>query len=87
MSIQIIQSKLDSYNCNSQNELAAYGYNIEIGKRSDEDDSLIKILHLSHLTNNDRIKKIKIKLEIDTNPPLNGNTEIKYLDFLMHPQL
>ena len=73
------------------NELAAYGYNIEIGKRSDEnktvkktflkDDSLIRILNLSHLANNNRVKKIKIKLEIDTNPPSKGKTEIKYLDF------
>ena len=73
------------------NELAAYGYNIEIGKQSDEDktvkkaflkdDSLIRILHLIHLTKRNRVKKIKIKLEVDTNPPLKGNTEIKYLDF------
>jgi predicted nucleotidyltransferase component of viral defense system len=73
------------------NELAAYGYNIEISKRSDEDktvkkaflkdDSLIRILHLNHLTVKGRIKKIKIKLEIDTNPPSEGGSEMKYIDF------
>ncbi len=72
-------------------ELSAYGYNIEIGERSDKertvkkaflkDDSLIKILQLNHRTGNGRVKKIKIKLEIDTNPPAEGGTEIKYIDF------
>ncbi|MCK4540699.1 MAG: nucleotidyl transferase AbiEii/AbiGii toxin family protein [Spirochaetales bacterium] len=83
--------QLEPYLKTISDELTAYGYNIEISNRSDEDktvkkaflkdDSIIKVLHLSHLAGKGHIRKIKIKLEIDTNPPLKSSTEIKYLDF------
>lgn len=72
-------------------ELAAYGYNIEIIDRdkSDsvaqkaflKDDSIGKILQLQYKKQTGPAGKIRIKFEIDTNPPSGSNFELKYLDF------
>jgi len=72
-------------------ELRAYGYNVDITDRSKtditvkkafiKDDSIGKVLHLNHAGKNGPFRKIRIKLEIDTNPPVGSETEIKYLDF------
>lgn len=72
-------------------ELNVYGYNMEITDRSKagqtvkkcflKDNSLGKILTLHHLKGDKSQRKIKIKIEIDTNPPLGGNFENKFLDF------
>ena len=72
-------------------ELKAYGYDIEIVDRSKvditvrkaflKDDSLAKVLQLQHTNRAGPPKKIRIKFEIDTNPPSGSGMEIKYIDF------
>lgn len=72
-------------------ELAAYGYNIEITDRDKadatvkkaflKDDSLGKVIDLRHANQTGPMAKIRIKLEVDTNPPSGGGHELKYLDF------
>jgi len=72
-------------------ELGAYGYNVDITDRSKtditvkkafiKDDSIGKVLQLNHAGKKGQFRKIRIKLEIDTNPPVGSETEIKYLDF------
>ncbi len=72
-------------------ELAAYGYNIEITDRNKadatvkkaflKDDSIGKVINLRHLNQAGSMAKIKIKLEVDTNPPSGSGHELKYLDF------
>lgn len=72
-------------------ELAAYGYNIEIVDRSKidvsvqkafiKDDSIGKVLQFNHSGQSGPLRKIRIKLEVDTNPPSGSNYEIKFLDF------
>lgn len=71
-------------------ELKTYGYDVEIQDRSKvdqavkkaflKDNSIGKVLAFNY-PNILHLKKIKIKLEIDTNPPLGAESEIKYLDF------
>jgi predicted nucleotidyltransferase component of viral defense system len=72
-------------------ELQAYGYNVDITDRSKaditvkkafiKDDSIGKVLQLNYAGKTGPLRKIRIKLEIDTNPPADSQTEIKYLDF------
>jgi len=72
-------------------ELAAYGYNIEITDRDKadatvkkaflKDDSLGKVIDLRHANQAGPMAKIRIKLEVDTNPPDGSGYELKYLDF------
>jgi predicted nucleotidyltransferase component of viral defense system len=72
-------------------ELSAYGYNIEITDRDKadavvkkaflKDDSLGKVIELRHSQQTGPIAKIRIKLEVDTNPPTGSGHELKYLDF------
>jgi predicted nucleotidyltransferase component of viral defense system len=72
-------------------ELEAYGYKIDITDRSKtdiavrkafiKDDSIGKVLQLNHVGKKGPFRKIRIKLEVDTNPPSGSQTEIKYLDF------
>ena len=72
-------------------ELAAYGYNIEITDRDKadatvkkaflKDDSLGKVIDLRHANQTGPMAKIRIKLEVDTNPPSGSGHELKYLDF------
>ena len=72
-------------------ELQAYGYNVDITDRSRtditvrkafiKDDSIGKVLQLNHAGKAGPSRKIRIKLEVDTNPPAGSETEIKYLDF------
>lgn len=71
-------------------ELEAFGFNIEIQDRSKldtaikkafiKDDSLGKLMHLQ-FSGSTGSKKIKIKLEVDTNPPKGSIDERKILDF------
>lgn len=71
-------------------ELEAFGFDIEIQDRSKldlavkkafiKDDSLGKLIHLQ-FPKREYTKKIKIKLEIDTNPPEGSIDERKILDF------
>lgn len=72
-------------------ELHAYGYRIEIVDRSNtditvrkafiKDDSVGKLLQLNHAGRTGPLRKIRIKLEVDTNPPIGSGFEIKYIDF------
>lgn len=79
---------LTPYLKNLTDELRAFGYEFEIKDRSQtdntvkkaflKDDSIGKIMMLKRTST---ARKLTIKLEIDTNPPLGAQTEIKYLDF------
>ncbi len=72
-------------------ELTAYGYKIEITDRTRaealvkkaflKDNSLGKVIELRHANNSGPMAKIRIKLEVDTNPPSGTGYELKYLDF------
>ncbi len=72
-------------------ELKAYGYDVEIADRSRtdiavrkaflKDDSLGKVLQLQYADKSGPLKKVRIKFEVDTNPPSDSGVEIKYVDF------
>ncbi len=72
-------------------ELAAWGYRLEITDRSKadttvrkaflKDHSLGKVLNLQHRNQTGPPAKIRIKLEVDTNPPAGSGHELQYLDF------
>lgn len=72
-------------------EFKAYGVELIVQDRSKADetvrkaflksDSLGKILSLAHLDLTERMRAVKIKFEVDTNPPDGGGCETKYLDF------
>lgn len=72
-------------------ELAAYGYKIEITDRDKadsavkraflKDNSLGKVINLRHANQTGSPGKIRIKLEVDTNPPSGSGEELQYLDF------
>ena len=82
---------LDTYLKTLSIELEAYGYKLETTDRSKadstvkkafiKDNSIGKVLQLNHLKSDRSMRKIRIKLEIDTNPPEGSDYEIKYLDF------
>lgn len=72
-------------------ELSAYGYKIEIQDRSMadsavkkafiKDDAIGKVLNFQYAGKSGVLGKIRIKLEVDINPPAGSEYEIKYLDF------
>lgn len=72
-------------------EFKSYGYRLEVSDRSKaentvkkcflKDDSLGKVLNLTHLKGVTNARKIKIKLEVDTNPPAGSGFVNKFLDF------
>jgi predicted nucleotidyltransferase component of viral defense system len=72
-------------------ELTAYGYNIQISDRKQvdtrvkkaflKDDSLGKLIEFQHASKAGLMAKIRIKLEVDTNPPQGSGYELKFLDF------
>lgn len=72
-------------------ELAAFGYDIEFVDRSRvdqavrtaflKDDSLGDLLQLEYRPTTGPARKIRIKLEVDTNPPPGADFETRYLDF------
>lgn len=74
-----------------RDELEAYGYDVEIADRSKagvavqkaflKDDSLGKVLQLKYVDRSGPARKIRVKLEVDTNPPSGSGMEIKYVDF------
>ena len=82
---------LDGYLKGMAVEFGAYGYKLEVTDRSKaqdavkkaflKDDSIGKILQLSHLKADRSARKIKIKIEVDTNPPAGSHFESKFLDF------
>ena len=72
-------------------ELEAYGYGLEMDDRSKvdqairmafvKDDSLGNLLRLNYKPATGSPRKLRIKLEVDTNPPAGAKFETKYLDF------
>jgi hypothetical protein len=72
-------------------ELAAYGYQSEMDDRSKvgqavrkafvKDDSLGNLLNLNFKPTAGPLRKLRIKLEVDTNPPKGATFETRYLDF------
>ena len=82
---------LQSYLEGLAKELTAYGYALEMNDRSKvdqavrmafvKDDSLGNLLRLNYEPNTGPLRKLRIKLEVDTNPPAGASFETKYLDF------
>jgi predicted nucleotidyltransferase component of viral defense system len=83
--------RLEDYLKAISEELKAYGYGIEIMDRSSaedavkkaflKDDSIGRVLRLQYLKANRSMRKVRIKFEIDTNPPSGGSMEVKFHDF------
>lgn len=74
-----------------RSEVIAYGYQLEIDDRSKagqtmrqaffKDDSVGKLLRLDYRPRTGPIRKLRIKLEVDTNPPNGANYEMPVLDY------
>jgi hypothetical protein len=72
-------------------ELTAYGYGLEIDDRSKagravrmaflKDDSVGKLLELAYRPAGGPSRKVRIKLEVDADPPAGATFETRYLDF------
>jgi len=72
-------------------ELTAYGYGLEIDERSRtpqavrkaflKDDSIGHLLRLSYRPATGPLRKLRVKLEVDTHPPDGAAYETKYLDY------
>jgi hypothetical protein len=72
-------------------EVAAYGYGLEIDDRSKadqavrmaflKDDSVGKLLELAYRPTTGPARKLRVKLEVDANPPSGATFETRYLDF------
>ncbi len=82
---------LDNYLPIALRELGAYGFKFEVVDRSKagttvkkafiKDDSIGKLLEFDFIKVNRSMKKIKIKIEVDTNPPLGASSLTRYLTF------
>jgi predicted nucleotidyltransferase component of viral defense system len=72
-------------------DVAEFGYEMEVTDRNNteasvkfaflKDEAVGKILQLQYAGITSILGKIKIKLEIDTNPPAGSQYEVKYMDF------
>ncbi|MEX1113865.1 MAG: nucleotidyl transferase AbiEii/AbiGii toxin family protein [Akkermansiaceae bacterium] len=71
-------------------ELTAYGYGLEIDNRDRvgpvqmgflKDDSLGRVLRLAYRPTTGPSRKIRIKLEVDTNPPAGARYDMPVMDF------
>ena len=72
-------------------ELSAYGYELKIDDRSKsnqtvqkaflKDDSLGTLLHLDYRPRSGPLRKLRVKLEVDTNPPAGASYEMPVLDY------
>ncbi len=81
----------DPYQKGLQEEFQAYGVEAGFQSKSEaeepvqkmflKDDSLVKILILKHRPKDRRPAKIRIKFEIDINPPGGSCREVKFSDF------
>lgn len=79
------------YRTHVENDLQLYGYQAQITDRSKadaavklvfiKDDAIGKVLQLQYHQSKGMVAAIKIKLEIDTNPPNGGTVERKTVDF------
>jgi hypothetical protein len=82
--------RLGSYLQGVATELTAYGYALEIEERGHQgavrsgflkDDSLGGLLRLGYRPTTGPLRKIRIKLEVDTNPPGGARYDMPILDF------
>jgi predicted nucleotidyltransferase component of viral defense system len=83
--------RLEPYLPVIRREMTAYGYDIEFVDRSRvdqavrtaflKDDSLGDLLQLQYRPTTGPARMVRIKLEVDTNPPAGGSFETRYLDF------
>jgi predicted nucleotidyltransferase component of viral defense system len=72
-------------------ELTVYGYVLEIDDRSKvgatvrqafvKDDSVGKLLSLAYRPRSGPMRKLRIKLEVDTNPPVGASYDMPVLDY------
>ncbi len=72
-------------------ELTAYGYKLEIDDRSSggqtvkkaflKDDSLGTLLHLHYRPRSGPLRKLRVKLEVDTHPPAGASYQMPVLDY------
>lgn len=72
-------------------ELIAYGYDLEIDDRSKagetvrqafvKDDSVGKLLHLDYRPRSGPVRKLRVKLEVDANPPAGASYDMPVLDY------
>lgn len=82
---------LKGYLKSALRELSAYGFSFEVADRSKvdntvkkafiKDDSIGKLLELDFIRPDRSMKKIRVKIEVDTNPPLGAKAVIRYLTF------
>ena len=83
--------RLTPYLEGMREELLVYGYELEIDDRSRadspvrqafvKDDSVGKLLRLGYRPRGGPMRKLRIKLEVDTNPPLGASYEMPVLDY------
>jgi len=72
-------------------ELRVYGFIFETAGREDaekavqkqflKDDSLVRLITFKHFKPGRDVRSVRIKIEIDTNPPGQGRVETKYHDY------
>lgn len=82
---------LNKYLDGLDEELKAYGFDCSLKDRKDmavtvqkqfvKDNSLVKLLHFQHFKPGKDTKNIRIKFEVDTNPPSGSKFETKFHDF------
>lgn len=83
--------RLEPYVPAVRREMAAYGYDIEFIDRSKaeqavqkaflKDDSIGELLQLNYRSRTGPMRAIRIKVEVDINPPAGAAVESRYLDF------
>lgn len=83
--------RLEPYVPDIRREMAAYGYDIEFIDRSKaeqpvqkaflKDDSIGDLLQLNYRPRTGPMRAIRIKVEVDINPPVGADVESRYLDF------
>ncbi len=83
--------RLSPYLERVRRELVVYGYELEIDDRSRagatvqqafvKDDSVGKLLRLDYRSPAGRMRKLRIKLEVDTNPPAGASYDMPVLDY------
>jgi len=81
---------LNVYLSSMNAELKAFGYDVKVEGRSSanavqntflKDDSLVRLLKVQYPKSDGPKRALKIKLEVDTNPPAGAKTEAKFLNF------
>lgn len=83
--------RLNPYIQHLTEELSAFGYQIELTHRARagkavqtaflKDSSLGRLIELRQADRSGPLRKIRIKLEVDTNPPAGSGTALEYLEF------